>query len=228
MDPQTALRGTPYHGLDTTTKNQYDQLSVSEIERQLESCQDILNQTELVQSLPDKGQRIKRKIQLLDEALIRNKARSIIREKHQKQKGIANSDPLRQRLDFGGDSTGRSKAKIISPQQRRDMQRDRIDLQSQRDKMTVHIPRGLAKNLNPNNLKDLVNSVQSLSINPLDDVAPRSSHRDQAEEVVIPHLKATLYPHQIAGYQWMIKRETHNVEGQPFGGIIADEMGLGS
>ena len=25
----------------------------------------------------------------------------------------------------------------------------------------------------------------------------------------------------------MIKRETHNIENQPYGGIIADEMGLG-
>lgn len=228
IDAQTALKGTPYHGLDVSTKNEFDKLSVSEIERQLQNCRDILNQTKLVQSLPDKGKRIKHKIQLLDEALIRNKARGIIREKDQKAKGM---DTLRQRLDFGDNSGAKSKVKFMSLHQANDMKRDRNhigDRNHQRDNMSMNIPRGLAKNLDSKNFQNLLNSIQSLSINPLDDVAPRSPHRAQAKEVVIPHLKAKLYPHQIVGYQWMIKRETHNFEGQPFGGIIADEMGLGS
>jgi SNF2 family DNA or RNA helicase len=36
-----------------------------------------------------------------------------------------------------------------------------------------------------------------------------------------------LFEHQQYGYSWMVGRETHQFSHQPFGGIIADQMGLG-
>ena len=213
ISPQTALKGTPYHGLNVSTKNRYDDLSAAEIQHQLQQCQDLLGRHQIVRDLPDNGTRIKRKIELLDEALIRVQARSIIREKNEKQKPPP--DALRQRLNFGGNPSGSNANESTSKVQAVINKTPSIHRRMLGIQRPSNIPRGLAKNLGENNLKDLLNSIQTLSI----DVAP---------EFNVPNLKATLYPHQIAGYQWMIKRETHDFEGQPYGGIIADEMGLGS
>ena len=147
--------------------------------------------------------------------LIRVQARNIIREKNQK--------PIRQRLDFSSSSNSNSRqrhngTKILSIGQHIGYQRDR-----NQSKPNF---RGLAKNMNGDNLKDLINSIQSMSIKP-DDNDDNDDENNKDKFKISKHLKAKLYPHQIEGYEWMIKREIHKIENQPYGGIIADEMGLG-
>ena len=110
ISPNTALRGTPYQGLNTAIKNEYDNLSEIEIKHQLESYRDLLNDKDLIRNLNDNGRKIKQKIESLDEALIRVQARNIIRQKNEKSKSKSNANtntntntnPIRQRLDFGG------------------------------------------------------------------------------------------------------------------------------
>eukprot|EP01083_Nonionella_stella_P075343 204801_1 len=184
--PETALKGTPYHGLNVSTKNEYDDLSLCEIKHKLQNYQTMLGNQSLTDRLPDHGKRIKHKIQLLDEALIRVKARKIIRDKN---------ESIKQRLNFNLSNDSNRKTKVI----RRNYSQ---------------ISNGSAKHLDKNNLKDLINSIHSLSIHPTKYGVPKD-------------LRATLYPHQVHGFEWMIERETHCVSGQPLGGIIADEMGLG-
>jgi len=216
LSPQTALKGTPYHGLNVSAKNQYDNLSAAEIKEQLRCCQELLGRPQTVQRLPDRGKRIKRKMEQLDEALIRVTARSIIREQNEKHR-VAD-DGLRQRLNFADSNPVRKEDAAPNPK-----------LNAIHRRMmgsAAQIPRGLAKNLSENNLKDILNSIESMTINPLDAVAPQQSGSGRTE-LRIKNLTATLYPHQIAGVQWMIGRETHSADDQPFGGIIADEMGLG-
>merc|ERR1712228_303063 len=196
ISPQTALKNTPYHGLNVSVRNKYDNMTISQITAELKNCQQILNSPSILKRLPDSGKRIKKKIELLDEALIRVQAREVIRDKN-------NSQSIRQKLNFCSDNS--SKTKIIISDQRFNQNHNH------------RIPRGLAKNLDKNNLNGLINSIASMSID--------TNNKNKA--AIPKDLKATLYPHQIEGFHWMLHRETHNIDGQPFGGIIADEMGLG-
>ena len=225
ISPRTALRGTPYQGLNTVIKNKYDNLSVNEIEQQLNNCRDLLGDKSIVNNLTDNGRRLKQKIQLLDEALIRVQARNVIREKNKKRQ--AAEVGVRQRLQFGDNYNNRSnrgdgnvsKTRILSLG-------TNMNGFGRNNNNEIPKYRGLAKNLDGDNLKDLINSIQSMSINGGNQ--DNDNDEQKKEKVKISKdLKAELYPHQIEGYEWMIKRETHSIESQPYGGIIADEMGLG-
>lgn len=82
---------------------------------------------------------------------------------------------------------------------------------------TLHSKSNSWSSSSPNNMSDifqLINNMKTLSIN-------------VNSTAVSKHLLINLYPYQMAGYEWMIKRETHSIHHQPLGGIIADEMGLG-